>query len=318
MPASCSAPQLPQKLRRRRTININVSTLYYLFRKWRTTGRTENISRCGRPKSFTIRACRQPKSIVKSHRFSSLEIITRMFNEGKEKQLSKKTISRELNKLGFWARRPNKKPLVSNRKRIKRISFQKLYKKWGSNNWKNIIFSDESRFRLYSSDGRAKVWRGKEERFLPECTQKTLRCGSGSLMFWGFISWDKIGSLVEIKNNQNTKNYIVNILGRCLKTWRIFRRRRKSSQSMQDNAPCHKSKQVIHWFGQKKVDVLEWPPQSPDLNPIETIWNDLLLAVRKEKTIQNPSTIYGLPFRKNGERFQMDESQNFTKQCKID
>ena len=37
------------------------------------------------------------------------------------------------------------------------------------------------------------------------------------------------------------------------------------------------------WFGQKKVNVMQWPPQSPDLNPIESIWNDLSLAVRRRK-----------------------------------
>ena len=101
-------------------------------------------------------------------------------------------------------------------------------------------------------------------------------------MFWGFISWDKIGYLIEV-DNLNSETYIVNILEPFLKTWRIFRKKRKLSQFMQDNAPCHKSKRVLNWFGQKKVDVLEWPPQSPDLNPIETIWNDLSLAVRKRR-----------------------------------
>ena len=63
----------------------------------------------------------------------------------------------------------------------------------------------------------------------------------------------------------------------------MFRRRRKLSQFMQDNAPCHNSKRNLNWFGQKKVDVFEWPPQSPDLNPIETVWNNLSLAVRKRR-----------------------------------
>ena len=70
-------------------LHINISTLHYLVRKWRTTGSTENISRCGRPKSFTTRASRQLKSIVKSHRNSSLEVITKLYNEGKERTLSK-------------------------------------------------------------------------------------------------------------------------------------------------------------------------------------------------------------------------------------
>ena len=47
---------------------------------------------------------------------------------------------------------------------------------------------------------------------------------------------------------------------------------------MQDNAPAHKAKKVMEYFAQKGISVLNWPPQSPDLNPIELIW-----AIIKEK-----------------------------------
>ena len=51
-----------------RLLNINVSTLHYLIRKWRRTGSSKNIYQCGRPKLFTLRAARQLKNIGKSHR----------------------------------------------------------------------------------------------------------------------------------------------------------------------------------------------------------------------------------------------------------
>ena len=81
-----------------------------------------------------------------------------------------------------------------------------------------MVWSDESRFALFQSDGQARVWRSSKETYNKDCIQPTVKFGEVSVMFWGCFGWHGVGPLVVVERNMDSNDYI-NILANHFIPW---------------------------------------------------------------------------------------------------
>lgn len=102
------------------------------------------------------------------------------------------------------------------------------------------------------------------------------------LLFWGCFSGNGgPGPFVHVNSTMKTANYI-DTLKHHLLPYRQTHFRGNSSTFQHDNAPCHASRPTLDFLQVNRVRTLQWPPYSPDLNPIENLWSIIKQRIHRK------------------------------------
>ena len=193
-------------------------------------------------------------------------------SKGETMTVSERTVRRSLRRSGLVAYTKPKRPMLTRYNKKARYDFCCQHADWTKKDWEKVIFSDETRVNFLGSDGRKYSWR-RPGTPLRDCDVRPTRLfGGGGVMIWGCFGFKGTGWSCRFEKGMDSTLYMEVIKDELLGSVEHCVADEKDWIFQQDNAAAHTALKCRDLFREKNIRLLDFPPRSPDLNPIENLW----------------------------------------------
>ncbi|GFU89245.1 transposable element Tc1 transposase [Trichonephila clavipes] len=187
------------------------SCVQKIIGRFKSDGLIENKSGRGRKSNLSDVAKRKVLKDIKIDPKLSVVKLAAETSRIMGRSVSAETVRNVIRHAGYSSRVARKKPFISLQNQKKRLEFTKTHQLKTDNFWKKVIFSDESKFNIFGSDGRRTV-------LDPKNLHPTVKHGGGSVMVWGCMAsneekdvgaenskkrWQKSFKTVDEKNSNS-------------------------------------------------------------------------------------------------------------------
>jgi len=247
-------------------------------RHWLAQEDTHDSPRSGRKRKTTAEQDAAIIAEAEETKFTTPRRIRRKLGM----DVSSRTIDRRLIEVGLFGRVARHKKKFSEAEKRRRLSFAEGYKSWTADDWMNVLFADEKIFWGEGFWGQVFVRRPKGEALnAAYCVDQDPHPVKVSA--WACFSGHGPGYMYIFNENMKAKR-LKEILGTHLvESAELYFDVEHAEEwwLLQDNAPQHKSFLVRAWLFNNGIQCIEFPPYSPDLNPIENLWADLARRVEQ-------------------------------------
>ena len=171
-----------------------------------------------------------------------------------------------------------------------RIEFCKKYKDLSVEDWSRFIYSDESYVQINFDQIMNRIRRTSlENPLLPKFTAKSVKHPL-KVMIWGCFNQRGPGRIHICEGSMNSKYYLEILNRKLLPSVQDFDIDGEVFH-LDDSARPHRTKEIINWHETNNIKKIQWPGNSPDLNPIENLWAILKAKLKKKRNLNQRELI---------------------------
>lgn len=284
-------------------LKVSRGCVYTWISRYQETGTVDDVAKTGRTRATNNKQdLSMLKLLDKKPALTSTEVTNCMAKRGI--QVSSRTVRRRLAEQGLKYGPVTKKPLLTETHIQKRLE-------WATNNvnrdWSKVIFTDEATFRL--NDSIKRVWKKRGQVKVIRTVKHSYK-----VHVYGCFSARGFGKLVVFTDNltgaRMTELYNNGLLPSAVQ---MYGKNKSNWILQEDNDPKHKSRIANAFKEENGIQVMEWPAQSPDCNPIENVWG--LLKARMCKKNLRSVPVFIKHIKDEWKQLSRDYAQKLVESC---